>query len=112
LTETWLKADYQDNAKSIDDVIPDGYTFKHVARSGRNGGGVGLLFRKALSMKVTPVKVKSFECMDACITTGGVILRIIVVYRLHPKFRKNGINSNLFVEEFADLLSKQILLPG
>jgi exonuclease III len=112
LTETWLKADDQDNAKSIGDVTPDGYTFKHVARSGRKGGGVGLLFRKTLSVKVTPVKVKSFECMDACITTGGVTLRIIVVYRLHPKFRKNGINSNLFFEEFADLLSKQILLPG
>ena len=81
-------------------------TLKHVARSGCKGGGVGLLLRKTLSVKVTPVKVKSFECMDACITTGGVTLRIIVVYRLHPRFRENGINSNLFFEEFADLLSK------
>ena len=35
-----------------------------------------------------------------------------MVYRLHPKFRKSGINSNLFFGEFAGLLSKQILLPG
>ena len=87
LTETWLKVYYQDIAKSIGDVTPDGYTFKHLARSGRKGGGIGLLFRKTLSVEVTPVKVKSFECMDACITTGGVTLRIIVVYRLHQKFR-------------------------
>jgi len=36
----------------------------------------------------TGFKVKSFECMDACILKGGVTLRMIVVYRLDPKFRK------------------------
>ena len=43
------------------------------------------LFKRTLSVKITTVKVKSFECMDACITSGGEIIRLIVVCKLHPK---------------------------
>ena len=103
LTETWLKDTEQDNTQAIGDMTPDGYCFKHVARSGKKGGGVGLLFKKTLSLEVTKVTTKSFECMDACLTSGAVSLRIIVVYRLHPKYKKNGINSNLFFDEFTEL---------
>lgn len=112
LTETWLKDTDQDNTQAIGDITPDGYCFKHVARSGKKGGGVGLLFKKTLSLEVTRVTTKSFECMDACLTSGAVSLRIVVVYRLHPKYKKNGINSNSFFDEFTELLSKHILLPG
>lgn len=66
---------------------------------------------QTLSVKTTPVKTKSFECMDACVTSGGVTLRMLVVYRLHPKHKKNGINNGLFFEEFDDILSKHIVLP-
>ena len=34
------------------------------------------------------------------------------MYRLHPKHRKNGIKNSPFLEEFADFLSKHIILPG
>ena len=112
LTETWLKDTEQDNTQAIGDITPDGYCFKHVTRSRKKGGGVGLPFKKTLSLEVTRVATKSFECMDACLTSGAVSLRIIVVYRLHPKYKKNGINTNLFFDEFTELLSKHILLPG
>ena len=80
-----------------------------MARSRGRGGGVGLLFKRTLSVKVTPVKVTSFECMDACITSGKETLRLIVVYKLHPK---KGITNTLFFEECADVVSKQMPLPG
>jgi len=57
----------------------------HAARSGKRGGGVGLLVKKTLSVKINPVKANSFECMDASLTSRGVTFRIIVVHRLHPK---------------------------
>ena len=85
LTETWLSSNDQENIQVIGDVTPSGYSFRHVARSRGRGGGVGLLFKSTLSVKVTPVKVKSFECMDACRTSGKETLRLIVVYKLHPK---------------------------
>ena len=46
LTETCLSDSEQNNIKVIGDIIPDGYGFRHVARSGNRGGGVGLLFKK------------------------------------------------------------------
>jgi hypothetical protein len=112
ITETWLKETDEDNVQVVGDITADGFSFKHVARAGKKGGGVGLLFRKTLSVKCTPVKMKSFECMDACITSGGTSLRLLVVYRLHPKYKKNGINSNLFFDEFTDLVSKFVTFPG
>ena len=85
----------------IRDITPDGYGFKHTARSRKRGGGLGLLFEKTLSVKITPLKAKSFECMDADVTPRRATFRIIVVYRLHPKHKKNGISNSLFVEECA-----------
>jgi len=39
-------------------ITLDGYSFKHVARSGKRV--VGLLFKMMLSEKITPVKAKLF----------------------------------------------------
>ena len=49
LTETWLSDSEHNNIKVIGDITPDGYSFRHVARPGKRGGGVGLLFKKTLS---------------------------------------------------------------
>ena len=47
LTETWIKSD---SLKSIGELCPRGYGFFHVPRSGRQGGGVGLVCSKSLSI--------------------------------------------------------------
>ena len=96
----------------IGDVTDDGYSFRHVARSGQRGGRVWLLFKKTMSVRMTPIKTRLFESLDACITSDGIIVGIIVLYRLHPKHKQNGVNGNLFLTEIGDLLSKHILLPG
>ena len=69
LTDTWLIDNEQNNNKVIGDVTPGGYSFIRVARSGQTDAGVGLPFEKTRSKNSTPVKTKSFECLDACITT-------------------------------------------
>ena len=48
LTETWTKSD---SLKSIGELCPRGYGFFHVPRSGRQGGGVGLVYSKSLSIR-------------------------------------------------------------
>ena len=93
----------------VGDITSDGYNFSHVARWRQRGGVVGLLFKRTLSVKITPVKTKSCECLNVCITFDGNIFRIKAVYMLHLKHEKNGINNNLFLTEFGGLISKHIL---
>ena len=102
----WISCDLMNRANNTmtDDITPDGYSFRRVARSGQRGAGLGLLFKKTLPVKITLIITKSFQCLDACITSDGIIFRIIVVYRLHPKHKTNGINSNVFLNEFASWL--------
>ena len=70
---------------------------------------MGLLFKKTPSTRVTPAKTESFQCSDAYITTDGIVCRIIVAYRLHPKHKSNAIRSNVFFPELPDGVSKHIL---
>ena len=46
--------------------------------------------------------------MDASVTHRGVIFRIIVVHRLHPKHKKEWYQQ----QSIFDLVSKHIMLPG
>lgn len=72
ITETWLKSN---NQLIINELSPKGYIFQHVARKGR-GGGIGILFKKALK----PVKIslknkfKSFEVMGMSLHSGSLLL--------------------------------------
>ena len=46
LTETWLSNKYESLVAS---PTPDGYTFHHVPRHGRRGGGVGIMLKSSFS---------------------------------------------------------------
>ena len=93
----------------IGDITSDGYNFSHVARARQRGGVVGSLFKRTLSVKIAPVKTKSCECLNVCITFNGNIFRMKAVCMLHTKHEKNGINNNLFFTEFGALISMHIL---
>jgi len=113
-TETWLKDDGSDE-RTIGDLTPSGYCFKHVPRSGRLGGGVGVLYKRPLALiKLTDHRCKSFESFKICFTANGEPIRIVVLYRLHPK-KKTGITNALFFEEFTtlvDSLVTKLLMMG
>jgi hypothetical protein len=101
-----------DDTQVVGDIMADVFFLQTCCQSWKKGGGVGLIFKRTLSVKCTSVKMKCFECMDACVTSEGTSLRLLLVYRLHPKYKNNGINSNLFFDEFSDLVSKSMTFPG
>ena len=73
ITETWLGTDI--DATCISEMVPNGYEFHHVPRSnGITGGGVGIVFKTELSLKVTSSSVNDadtsqFEYMNSVVPT-------------------------------------------
>ena len=67
LTETWLGTSV--DKKCIGELVPSGYTMKHVPRRGsRIGGGVALLYKSAISSRLhgssTAGNYTNYEHMD------------------------------------------------
>ena len=63
LTETWLGTSV--DKKCIGELVPSGYTMRHVPRSGsRNGGGVALLYKSAYhSASMAPVLLATTQTL-------------------------------------------------
>ena len=75
------------DATCIGEMVPNGYEFHHVPRSnGRTGGGVGIVFKTELSLKVTSssasdADTSQFEYIDCCTDNNCATIRFVVVYR-------------------------------
>ena len=87
-------------------VTPGGYTFEHVARRNRRGGGVGVLFRATYTVdhsKLWPAS--SFECLDLQLRSPRVssTLRLFVIYR-PPSSSRNSQPFATFLTEFRELV--------
>ena len=87
-------------------VSPGGYTFEHVARRNRRGGGVGVLFRATYTVdhsKLWPAS--SFECLDLQLRSPRVssTLRLFVIYR-PPSSSRNSQPFATFLTEFRELV--------
>ena len=101
LTETWTKSD---SMKTVGELCPSGCGFFHVPRKSRQGGGVGLIYNKNLSVrKQTDLKFVSFEAMEVLLKSSEHSVRIVVLYRLHPN-KKISLSVSKFYEEFTHLL--------
>ena len=111
ITETWLKAD--NDAITVGEITPPGYTLEHIPRaSGRRGGGVGMMFRNNLKMtNDTGKQFKSFEHIVLKISTKSTCFRFIVVYR-PPSTSKTGQTVRQFADEFSTLLEHVMLAGG
>ena len=98
ICETWLSPD---DLAVIADMTPDGYIFKHVPRSNRRGGGIGLLHRSGLQVNIckTPQNFISFESMQAEIIDNAVSIHLVIIYR--PPGSKHPFSG--FIDEFARL---------
>ena len=99
ITETWICTDI--DAACIGEMVPNGYDFHHVPRSnGRNGGGVGIVYKTELSLKVTSssasdADTSQFEYIDCCTDNNCAKLRFVVVYR-PPTSARNGLETSTF----------------
>ena len=100
LTETWLGKN--DDSTVISQIKPSGYDFKQLARNGKTGGGIGLLFKQSLKLDVRTniPKFDTFEILEVSVCIKGSDFRIVTVYRPDS----HGKNTSLFLQEFEPYL--------
>ena len=98
-TETWLQ--HSDNISR----------FLHVPRENSTGGGVGLLCKDTMHIRINTIQqFESFEYID-CSLFNIENVRSIVIYR-PPLSVENKLTPALFFEEFSVFLELIILFPG
>jgi len=109
LTETWLTGTTKDDATK-NEIKPAGYEIAHLARKGRKGGGVGIIYRGSLK-KTREVRKshKSFEAIELQLSTRTDTVYIVVVYRTQKTIPKTTMTQ--FLEEVDIFLDTLIMLP-
>ncbi|XP_062569146.1 uncharacterized protein LOC134231229 [Saccostrea cucullata] len=99
LTETWLGT--SNDKICINELVPEGYTIKHVSRgSSKRGGGVALIYKRSITVKrvTSNHSFSQFELLDCTLEINGLILQLATVYRPPPS-KENGLKTNVFLEE-------------
>ena len=95
LTETWLTSV---NNTIAAEATPTGFTLKHLPRGSR-GGGVGVLFKSSLKIKVSTMKPSAvFEGMAISVAREGRTYKVLLLYR--PKKS----TSLQFVSDFSQVM--------
>ena len=121
LTETWLGSSI--DSVCIRELVPDGYSIKHVARSGsRRGGGVAVIYKTSITVNVVQSSQNSkfvhFEHMDCSLNINGFVLKLAVVYRPPPSSANGFKTSEFLADEWPAFLSeyatfdKDIIIVG
>ena len=78
-------------------------------RSGRHGGGTGVLFRNNLTVnRVSAAELRSFEYSEWNIKAGTRRIRLVVVYRI-PYSDIHPVSTTIFFDEFAKFLESAVL---
>ena len=102
ITETWLSPEHGDH--DLLACCPSGYSAVHAPRASRRGGGLALIFKTTITVRLNANPVfQTFELLDCSISLKPCSLRILVVYR-PPSSSKAS-----FLEEFASLLEQATL---
>jgi len=110
-TETWL-TENDTESKTIGDLKPDGFDFKHIPRPDRRGGGVALLYRDTIKCKVhTPYRAESFESMICDLISGSCKFKLVVVYRPQLSSSKKSTTAKFF-QEFPDFVDSLVVGSG
>ena len=103
ITETWTKSDGESN-RVVNELSPRGYSFIHVPRKKRSGGGINLLYNTRLkNERVDCDSYASFEYSEVKLHTASTVVRIVVVY-CPPSSKVNKLTSAQFFHDFNDLL--------
>ena len=102
ICETWLTPD---DVSSIGHLTPSGFTFLHVPRKHKRGGGVAVLLRSNLQHKIisSSCDIKTFELIQMDITHNSRTVHLIIVYR-----PPNSSPIKDFLDEFSNLLDEQL----
>ena len=108
ITETWLGSKV--DKVCLSELVPDGYKISHVPRLKREGGGVAILHKTSIKIKIDSSSkdgdFEQFEFMDCIISVRDFSTRLVVIYRPPPS-KTNGLSTSKFLNnEFPDFLSK------
>ena len=79
ITETWLSTS---DTAVINALTPEGYNFRHLPRTDRRGGGVGVLYKSSFHLcSSTPLPATSFKGLEVVLHVGkaGSVIRIVTV---------------------------------
>ena len=105
ITETWLGT--SQDKKCIGELVPEGYSFKHIPRPpGQEGGGVAILFKSNIKFKlVTRRSATHFESLECVLSTSDCSFGLAVIYRPRPT-KVNGFRNSVFFEEWGTFLGE------
>ena len=109
LTEIWPGNAIDDHV--IHELVPRGYEFHAVSRSGgKRGGGVGLLHKSGMKLKKVspPGHFTHFEHADYHVMIHGVTVRLCIIYRPPPS-KRNGLINTVFFDQWSAYLDTAML---
>ena len=106
ITESWLREDEVDEI--LREVCPAGYVSLQKPRVGRRGGGVAIICRDCIRIRLFHLDfaATSFEFMAASLTINSTCFVLLIIYR--PPSSK----PSQFIDEFASLLEVLVPAPG
>ena len=106
ITGTWLTTD---DAAVRAELCPVGYKISDRPRTGRRGGGVGLIYRDSLFVRwIDAGEKESFEYSEWTISSPSLNLRLVLLYR-PPFSADHRVSTNNFFMEFSTYLETLLL---
>ena len=119
LTETWLGSAIDDHV--IHELVPRGYEFHAVSRSGGKRGGGVVVLHITSGLKLKKVSPRGhfthFEHADYHVLIHGVTFRLCIIYRPPPS-NQNGLVNTVFFDQWSVYLdivmldSHNIIITG
>ena len=107
VTETWINSNI--NNSQIPELLNNLQDFK-IPRVSAKGGGVGFFLRKAFnSLILNDFNPKSFELIDMLMRLKYFTCRVILLIYRPPPSRKNKLTTNMFLDEFAQLIESVVI---
>ena len=93
-------------------MTPAGFKFVHLPRPAGRGGGIGIIHKKQLDVRLQDITTfQSFEHMQLLIKSFVKWIRVIVLYRPPPS-ATNKLTTSLFLSEFTTLLENLSITSG
>ena len=110
LQESWLKQNDDSKLAEIEEL---GYKILSAPRNNRSGGGLAVLYKAFLNVKLqkTVKKYKSFETMEVVLKGESDFLRFVNLYR-PPYSRKHKFTVADFLVEFEEYVESFVTKQG
>ena len=105
VTETWLQ-DQDEAWLSCCDIMCNGYKICNVNRQGRHGGGIALIYKQPITIKVISKGVnRSFEHAIWDCSISNTAITLVGLY--HPPFNDtNKCTDAMFLDNLAEFLDE------